>query len=91
MNMFEYNWIHVTQNERQIKFRHNDTECKCTIFTNKYNVLRNELNGLLISAHAFGVSRPCILEVRVTLYEYQIKIKPNDTECSVQFSPINII
>ena len=27
-------------------------------------LLRNELNGLLILAHAFGVSRPCILEVR---------------------------
>ena len=27
-------------------------------------LLKNELNGLLILAHALGVSRPCILEVR---------------------------
>ena len=27
-------------------------------------LLENEVNGLLILAHALGVSRPCILEVR---------------------------
>ena len=27
-------------------------------------MLKNEINGLLILAHALGVSRPCIIEVR---------------------------
>ena len=30
-------------------------------------LLEKELNGLLILAHALGVSRPCFLEVRDTI------------------------
>ena len=30
-------------------------------------LLEKELNGLLILAHALGVSRPCILEVSVSV------------------------
>ena len=37
-------------------------------------LLENELNGLLILAHASGVSRPCILEVRAFRQNHDIDV-----------------
>ena len=41
---------------------------------NKWNKFKNEINGLLILAHALGVSRPCIIEVRAYCNRINISV-----------------